>query len=179
MSRIGRKPIPLPKGVTVTVNGLHVAVQGPKGKLERDLPPNTIVEVANGQVVVSRKSEDRVARAMHGLARTLVANMIKGSVETYKKSLEVTGVGYKVELSGQTLKINCGYSHSVVHAVPTGVTAKLEGVNTIHLESSDKELIGQTAASLRSYKVCDPYKAKGIKYKEEVIKRKEGKTGAG
>ncbi|MBI4821548.1 MAG: 50S ribosomal protein L6 [Deltaproteobacteria bacterium] len=179
MSRIGKKPIPLPKGVTVTVNGLHLLVQGPKGKLERDLPPRVSVAVQDGHVHVTRASEDRIAREMHGLARTLVANMVKGVVEPYKASLEVTGIGYKAELAGQTLKIQCGYSHTVVHPVPPGVSVKLEGVSLIHLESADKELIGHTAASIRAYKICDPYKAKGIKYKDEVIKRKEGKTGAG
>ena len=179
MSRIGKKPIPLPKGVSVTVNGQRVSVQGPKGKLEREFPPTVAVAVGPTSVEVKRVGEDRLARSTHGLSRTLVANMIKGVVETYKRSLEVTGVGYKVELQGQTLKIACGYSHSVVHAVPQGVSVKLEGVNFIHLESADKELLGHTAASIRAYKVCDPYKAKGIKYKEEVVRRKEGKTGAG
>lgn len=178
MSRIGKKTIALPKGVTVTANGQHLAVKGPAGALERDLHPLVAVNVADGQVHVERKGDDRVARSMHGLSRSLVANMVQGVVTPYKKSLEITGVGYRAELKGNVLNIQVGLSHELDHKIPQGVTCAVDKQVVIHLTSADKELLGQTAAEIRAYRPCEPYQGKGIKYVGEKILRKEGKTGA-
>lgn len=178
MSRIGKKPIPCPQGVTVSVDGLHVTVKGPKGTLERTLPDAVSVAVENGEVVVERKGNDRVSRSMHGLARTLIANMIDGVVTPYKKSLEITGVGYRAELKGDSLNLQVGLSHEVNHPIPKAVNCTVEKLTTVRLESIDKELVGRVAAEIRAYRPCEPYNGKGIKYENERVRRKEGKTGA-
>lgn len=183
MSRIGKLPIPLPSAVKVDVKGVHVTVQGPKGKLERVLHPavsvKMVTEDGKSQLIVERKGNDRLARSMHGLARTLLANMVKGVQEPYKQSLEVSGVGYRAELQGKSLKIQCGFSHDVLHPIPQGVDVTVDKMLFIHLSSPDKELLGKTASEIRAYKPCEPYKGKGIKYAGEIVRRKEGKTGAG
>lgn len=178
MSRIGKKSIKLPKGVTVTASGSRLVVQGPAGKLERELHALTSVRVADGEVHVDRKGEDSLARSMHGLTRTLVANMIQGVVTPYKKSLEISGVGYRAELKGSLLNIQVGLSHELNHKIPPAVTCTVDKQVVIHLTSPDKEVLGQTAAEIRGYRPCEPYQGKGIKYLGEKILRKEGKTGA-
>lgn len=178
MSRIGKKAIPLPPKVTVTTNGQHVTVQGPAGKLERELHALVSVKVQDGHVHIERKGDERAARSMHGLTRSLLANMIQGVVTPYKKSLEITGVGYRAELKGNLLNIQVGLSHELDHKIPTGVTCTVDKQVVIHLTSADKELLGQTAAEIRAYRPCEPYQGKGIKYVGEKILRKEGKTGA-
>ena len=177
MSRIGKKPIQVPKGVTVEVNGLHVKITGPKGALERVLPAGVLVKLEDGSVVVERGGEDRVARSMHGLARTLVANMIDGVVTPFKKSLEISGVGYRAELKGSHLNLQVGLSHDVNHPIPEEVSCQVEKQTLVHLESVNKELVGRVAAEIRAYRPCEPYKGKGIKYVGERVRRKEGKTG--
>jgi large subunit ribosomal protein L6 len=178
MSRIGKKPVPIPKGVTLTINGMHIAVQGPKGKLERDLPPFVAVKVEDGKVLVARVGEERESNAMHGLARALIQNMIQGVVTPYKKSLEISGVGYRADLKGQTLNLQVGLSHEVNHPIPAGVACAVDKQVVVHLESCDKDLVGRVAAEIKAYRPCEPYNGKGIKYLGERIRRKEGKTGA-
>lgn len=178
MSRIGKKSIPLPKGVKVELQGPHIVVQGPSGRLERDLHPAVSVAVADGAVQITRRGDDRLSRSMHGLTRTLVDNMITGVMTPFKKSLEITGVGYRAELKGSVLNIQVGLSHEVDHPIPQNVTCTVEKQVTVHLSSPDRELLGQTAAEIRSYRKCEPYKGKGVKYAGERILRKEGKTGA-
>lgn len=179
MSRIGKLAVKIPNGVKVAVNGQRVQVEGPKGKLERELHSAVRVVVDGPNVKVERKADDREGRSMHGLSRTLVANMVQGVVTPFKKSLEVTGVGYRAELQGKALKLQVGFAHDILHPIPDGVKCAVDKQVTIHLEGCDKELVGQVAAEIRSYKPCEPYKGKGIKYVGEVIRRKEGKTGAG
>ena len=178
MSRIGKKPISLPKGVTVEVNGVHVTVKGPKGTLEREVNPLVKITVLDGAVEVERPSEDRTARSMHGLVRSLVGNMVDGVQSPFKRSLEISGVGYRAELKGGHLNLQVGLSHDVNHPIPTGVSCTVEKQVIVHLESPDKELVGRVAAEIRAYRPCEPYKGKGIKYVGERVRRKEGKTGA-
>jgi len=177
MSRIGKKPVDVPAGVKVEVNGNTVKVQGPKGNLERSLPKAVSIKVEGNQVIFERANDERVARSMHGLSRTLVANMVTGVVIPFKKSLEITGVGYRAEVKGKALNLQVGLSHDVNHPIPDGVDCKVDKQTMVHLESIDKELVGRVAAEIRSYRPCEPYKGKGIKYVGERIRRKEGKTG--
>lgn len=179
MSRIGKKPIKLPKGVKVTVTGQHIKVEGPAGKLERDLNPLVEVKVDGETVSVLRKGEDRVSRGVHGLTRTLVDNMVQGAAKPFERVLEISGVGYRAELEGKVLKLQLGLSHEVRHPVPADVTCKVEKQVTIQLSSPNKETLGQMAAAIRKYRPAEPYKGKGVKYAGERIRRKEGKTGAG
>jgi len=178
MSRIGNKPIEIPKGVELKLDGSHIVVKGPKATLERDLPSQVTVKVDGGAAVVERRGDDRKARSMHGLGRTLVENMIQGVSEPFKKTLEITGVGYRAELKGSTLNLQVGLSHDVNFEIPGEVTCKIDKQTTVHLESANKEMVGQLAAKIRGVRPCEPYKGKGIKYAEERIRRKEGKTGA-
>lgn len=177
MSRIGKRPVPIPKGVTVTLNGLHLVVKGPKGQLERDIPSGVDVKVEGDEVVVTRQSEDRKGRSMQGLTRTLINNMVLGVVEPFKKSLEISGVGYRADLRGNVLNLQVGLSHEVNHPIPQIVTCSVDKQTTVHLESVDKEMVGRVAAEIRAYRPCEPYNGKGIKYLGERIRRKEGKTG--
>ncbi len=177
MSRIGKKPVEVPSGVKVEINGNVVKVQGPKGNLQRQLPQLVNAKVEGNQVLVERENDERRARAMHGLSRTLVANMVIGVVTPYKKSLEISGVGYRAELKGKSLNLQVGLSHDVNHPIPDGVDCKVDKQTLVHLESIDKELVGRVAAEIRAYRPCEPYKGKGIKYVGERVRRKEGKTG--
>jgi large subunit ribosomal protein L6 len=178
MSRIGNKPIEIPKGVELELNGAHIVVKGPKATLERDLPSQVTVRVGDGAAVVERNGDGRKARSMHGLGRTLVENMIRGVSEPFKKTLEITGVGYRAELKGSTLNLQVGLSHDVNFEIPKEVSCRIDKQTTVHLESSNKEMVGQLAAKIRGVRPCEPYKGKGIKYADERIRRKEGKTGA-
>ena len=177
MSRIGKKPVVIPAGVTVSLKDGGVAVKGPKGELKRVLPEGVKVAVAKTEITVTRESDEGAVRARHGLVRALLNNMVEGVTKGFERKLEINGVGYKAEVAGDKLNMALGFSHPVVYALPKGVTAKVEK-NIITLAGSDRELLGQTAAKVRSFRPPEPYKGKGVKYVEEFIKRKVGKTGA-
>ena len=174
MSRIGKKPIEIPAGVKVAVSGNTVTVEG-KAKLSLDLPPHVAVEVADNQVVVKQASEAREAGAMHGLARSLINNMVIGVTAGFKKELQIVGVGYKAALQGSKLNLSLGYSHPIVYQIPEGIKVTLNE-NKILVEGADKQLVGQTAAEIRHFRSPEPYKGKGIRYVDERIVLKEGKS---
>jgi large subunit ribosomal protein L6 len=178
MSRIGRKPIPVPKNVTATVEGQTVKVKGPKGELERRLHPEMAVTLDNGNIVVQRPSDEPNHRALHGLTRTLVANMVDGVTKGYSKQLEIVGVGYKAETRPYGLQLALGFSHPVEYRSPKGIKLTAPQPTQIVIEGPDKELVGQVAAELRSLRPPEPYKGKGNKYVGEQIRRKAGKAGA-
>ena len=177
MSRIGRMPIAIPAGVTVEVNGNVVTVKGPKGELTSAMHPDMIIEQSGNEVHVSRPSEDKLHKSLHGLTRTLVHNMILGVSEGYKKELDVVGVGYRVAMDGKKLVMNLGFSHQVIVEPVDGITIEAPTPNKIVISGIDKQLVGQFAADVRKKRPPEPYKGKGIKYTGEVIRRKEGKTG--
>jgi large subunit ribosomal protein L6 len=178
MSRIGRKPIPVPKNVTATVEGQTVKVKGPKGELERRLHPEMAIALDNGNITVQRPSDEPGHRALHGLTRTLVANMVDGVTKGYSKQLEIVGVGYKAETRPYGLQLALGFSHPVEYRAPKGIKLTAPQPTQIIIEGPDKELVGQVAAELRSLRPPEPYKGKGIKYQGEQIRRKAGKAGA-
>ncbi len=175
MSRIGKKPIDIPNGVTVEINGNHVKVTGPKGTLERDINKEVTAKVENNQVICSIDNEEH--GNLHGLTRTLIANMIEGCEKEFTRTLQVNGVGYRAQKQGNKLSMNLGYSHQVIMDAPEGITYDVPDANTIIVRGIDKELVGQTAAVVRSKRPPEVYKGKGIKYVEEHIRRKVGKTG--
>ena len=178
MSRIGRMPIAIPAGVTVEIaENNKVTVKGPKGTLERVLPEEMSIKVEGTEVVVARPNDLKRMKALHGLTRTLIANMITGVTEGYQKVLEINGVGYRAAKAGKDLTLTLGYSHPVVMTDPEGVESTLEGQNKIIIKGIDKEKVGQYAAEIRDKRRPEPYKGKGIKYADEVIRRKVGKTG--
>ena len=177
MSRIGRKPVVVPAGVEVTVNGNVVTVKGPKGQLSQEISKNLTVEVKEGEVVVTRPTDNREDRSQHGLARTLINNMIIGVTQGFEKKMELIGVGYKAEKKGNTLVMNLGYSHPVEMVDPEGITTEVPKATEIIVRGADKALVGNYAANIRAWRKPEPYKGKGIKYVDEVIRRKEGKTG--
>ncbi len=180
MSRIGRLPIKVPKEAKVNINGNIISVQGPKGKLEREIHPNVKVEMEGDTIKVNPLDKSRQTRALHGLTRALIANMVHGVTQGFKRELIVTGVGYKVEIKGKNLILNIGYSHPIEFPVPEGITAKVDTSKDLRivLEGSDKELLGLTAARIRAFRPPEPYKGKGIQYADEVIIRKAGKAAA-
>jgi large subunit ribosomal protein L6 len=178
MSRIGKKPISIPKGVQVGIQGQQVEVKGPKGRLELRVHDLCSVKLADGSVVVGRGAEHRTARALHGLTRALVANMVQGVTEGFERKLEIQGIGYRVQQAGRTLTFALGYSHPIVFALPEGVSAEVEKQTGITLRGVDKYLVGQTAAQLRALRPPDSYKGKGVRYAGEVVRKKVGKTGA-
>ncbi len=178
MSRVGKAPIELPKGVEVTVKGNTVHVKGPKGELELETRPEIDVEVKDGQVVFTRSSEEKQIRAYHGLTRALVANMVEGVSEGYRKALEIVGVGYRADMRGSSLVLTVGYSHEVEYPQPDGITITTPSQTQIVVEGIDKQKVGQVAAELRAVRPPEPYKGKGIRYEGEQIRRKAGKTGA-
>ena len=177
MSRIGRKPVVVPAGVEVTVNGNVVTVKGPKGQLTQEISKNLTVEVKEGEVVVTRPTDNREDRSQHGLARTLINNMIVGVTQGFEKKMELIGVGYKAEKKGNTLVMQLGYSHPVEMVDPEGITTEVPKATEIIVKGADKALVGNYAANIRAWRKPEPYKGKGIKYVDEVIRRKEGKTG--
>ena len=177
MSRIGKKPIIIPAGVKVAVNGLTMQVEGPKGRLERVLHDQVDVRLEADQIQVSPK-DPRSGGSLQGLTRTLVANMVEGVTKGFTRGLEINGVGYRAELKGATLNLALGYSHPVEYPLPDGVKAEVEKQTKITLTGIDKELVGATAAKIRSFRPPEPYKGKGIKYADERILRKAGKAGA-
>ena len=179
MSRIGKKPIALPAGVEVKVGDKNVVtVKGPKGELQEKLSSLLNIEVKDNVVTVSRDGDDAAKRAQHGLARTLINNMVVGVTEGYEKKLQLVGVGYKAEKKGSKLVMNLGYSHPVEMEDPDGITTEPPDATTVVVKGIDKALVGNYAANIRSWRIPEPYKAKGIRYEGEYIRRKEGKTGA-
>ena len=177
MSRIGKRPISLPKGVTVTVDGNTVRVKGPKGELQRTLHSDLTVALENNEVTVSRPSDDAHHKALHGLSRTLVANMVEGTSKGFQKTLELVGVGYKAEKRPYGLQLALGFSHPVEYKAPKGITLSAPQPTQIVIDGADKEIVGQVAAEIRSLRPPEPYKGKGVKYQGEQIRRKAGKAG--
>jgi large subunit ribosomal protein L6 len=176
MSRVGRRPIPIPSGVEVKVEGERVTVKGPKGTLEQVVHPAMSVSVDDGNVIVTRPSEERLHRALHGLTRSLVANMVEGVTNGYAKTLEIQGVGYRASLKGSTLEVAVGYSHPVVVEPPQGVTFEVPQPNRIIVSGTDKQVVGQVAANVRAIRKPDAYKGKGIRYQGEYVRKKAGKA---
>ncbi len=177
MSRLGRKPVSIPSGVEVKVADRVVSIKGPLGRLEWTLEPGVSVAVADGQVQASRAGNDPKLRALHGLTRAEISNMIVGVTKGYERTLEITGVGYKAQLQGQTLSVSVGYVNPVVYTVPKGIEAKVDKQTIVTVKGIDKRKVGQAAADLRAIKPPDVYKQKGIRYAGEVLRKKEGKTG--
>ena len=179
MSRIGKKPVVVPAGVEVTVDANNVVtVKGPKGQLSQEISKLIKVEVADGEVLVSRASDAREERSQHGLARTLINNMVVGVTSGFEKKLQLVGVGYKAEKKGDTLVLSLGYSHPVELKDPEGITTQCTSATEVIVKGIDKAVVGNYAANIRAWRRPEPYKGKGIKYADEVIRRKEGKAGA-
>ncbi len=179
MSRIGKSPITVPAGVDVKIgNDNEVTVKGPNGTLTRKLHSDMIIKNEGGVITVERPSEDKMHKSLHGLTRTLINNMVIGVTEGFTKELEINGVGYRAALQGKTLNLNLGYSHPVNYTPVDGITIEVPAPNKIIIKGANKEVVGETAAKIREYRMPEPYKGKGIKYVDEVIRRKEGKTGA-
>ena len=179
MSRIGRMPITVPAGVEVTIaEGNVVTVKGPKGTLTKNLHPDMIIEKEGAEITVKRPSDDKAHRSLHGLTRTLLHNMVVGVNETYRKELEINGVGYRASKEGKNLVMNLGFSHNVTVSEVDGITIEVPGPNKVVIVGCDKQQVGQFAAEVREKRPPEPYKGKGIKYVDEVIRRKVGKTGA-
>lgn len=177
MSRIGKLPVEIPAGVTITVDGDTIKVVGPKGNLETALLPHVDVRIEEGSLSVSRQSDEKQARAQHGLMRALINNMVEGVTKGFEKKLEVNGVGFKVALQGNKLVLNLGFSHPIEYTAPEGITLAVDKMN-ISVQGISKQQVGQVAADIRKFKKPEPYKGKGIKYEGEYIIRKAGKTGA-
>ena len=179
MSRIGRMPIAVPAGVDVKIDGSTVTVKGPKGTLTRTVSSNITVTLDNGVITVTRPNDLKENRALHGLTRTLIANMVVGVNEGFKKELEINGIGYRAAKQGKDLVLNIGYSHDVIMPEPETITVEVPAPNKIIISGPDKQKVGQFAAEVRGKRPPEPYKGKGIKYVDEVIRRKEGKAGKG
>jgi len=177
MSRIGRKPLPMPKGVTLAQKAGGVSVKGPKGELSKAVPEGITIKTEGDKILVLRANDERENRAKHGLMRAHLANMVKGVTDGWTRELEINGVGYRAEVAGDTLTMALGYSHPVVFKLPKGITGKVDK-NRVALTGADRDLLGQTAAKIRELRPPEPYKGKGVKYVEEFIKKKVGKAGA-
>jgi large subunit ribosomal protein L6 len=177
MSRIGKLPVTLPKGVDVTVNGQQVSVKGPKGELMRTFHPLVTVDRADGTLTVVRANESQQAKALHGLSRSLLANMVTGVATGFTRDLEISGTGYRATLAGKKLQLALGYSHPIEIDPPAGISFALETPQKVRVAGADKEVVGEIAAKIRALRVPDPYKAKGVKYAGEYIRRKAGKAG--
>ena len=176
MSRIGKQPITIPAKVKVEVKGQKVHVEGPKGKLDWELPGRTAVKIEGTTVLVSRNGEDAQARALHGLSRALLNNMVKGVSDGFVKKLEINGVGFKAAVAGKSITMSLGYSHPINYSIPDQIKVTVDENTKITIEGPDKQLVGKVASELRSYYPPEPYKGKGVKYADERIERKEGKT---
>jgi large subunit ribosomal protein L6 len=176
MSRIGKQPVVIPAKVKVEIKGQKIHVEGPKGKLALDLPPRTGAKIEGTQVLVSRQGDDAQARALHGLSRALINNMVKGVSDGFVKKLEINGVGFKAAVTGKAVTMNLGYSHPIHYELPDQVKVTVEDNTKITVEGPDKQLVGKVAAELRSFYPPEPYKGKGVKYADEHVERKEGKT---
>jgi large subunit ribosomal protein L6 len=177
MSRIGRQPISIPEKVEVSIDGRRVTVKGPKGEVSNTLPETVSVAVEDGHIVVARSGEETRDRALHGLARTLVANMVQGVTSGYMRRLEIVGVGYRAEAGGGKVRLSLGFSHPVEYVPPPGVEIVTPTPTVIEVRGPDKQAVGQAAADLRGFRPTEPYKGKGIRYEGEVVRRKAGKTG--
>ena len=177
MSRIGKRPITIPSKVTVTINGSHVAVKGPKGELSRVRPSAVTVEQEGDTILVKRHDESRLSRQLHGLSRTLVANMVDGVSQGFQKRLEIQGVGYRAQVQGRNLVLSLGYSHPVQIEPPEGIQLAVENNTNVIVSGFDKELVGNVAAQIRDKRPPEPYKGKGVRYAGEVVRRKAGKAG--
>lgn len=177
MSRIGKLPVKIPQGVKVSKSGDTLRVEGPKGKLERELNPGVEVKVESDEIAVKRLAEKKEDHALQGLVRSLVANMVHGVTEGFERVLEINGVGYRADVKGKVMNLSLGYSHPIEYNLPEGVEAEVEKQTRVTLRSIDKEILGATAAKIRSFREPEPYKGKGIKYAEETIVRKAGKSG--
>jgi large subunit ribosomal protein L6 len=176
MSRIGKQPIAIPAKVKVEVKGQQVSVEGPKGKLNWALPRRTSLKVENGKVIISREGEDAQAKALHGLSRALVNNMVRGVSEGFVKKLEIQGVGFKAAVQGKNVNLNLGYSHPLVYEIPDQIKVTVDENTKITIEGPDRQVVGQVAAEIRSFYPPEPYKGKGVRYSDERVIRKEGKT---
>jgi large subunit ribosomal protein L6 len=176
MSRIGKQPIAIPPKVKVEVKGQKVFVEGPKGKLDWELPRRTSLKVENGKVVVSREGDDARAKALHGLSRALVNNMVRGVSEGFMKKLEIQGVGFKAAVTGSSVTMSLGYSHPIVYTIPPQIKVTVEENTKLTIEGPDRQVVGEVAAELRSFYPPEPYKGKGVRYSDERVIRKEGKT---
>ena len=179
MSRIGKLPIAIPAGVDVTIDGSTVTVKGPQGTLTRTVHSNISVAVENNEIVVTRQNDEKLNRSLHGLTRTLIANMVEGAAHGYKKELEINGIGYRAAMQGTQLVMNIGFSHQVIMDQPEGIKIEVPSPNKIVISGPDKQKVGQFAAEVREKRPPEPYKGKGIKYVDEHIRRKEGKAGKG
>ena len=177
MSRIGKLPITIPEGVEVKLEENKISVKGPKGALEKEINPIIKVSIEGNTITVTRPNDEALSRSLHGLTRTLINNMVIGVKDEFKKELEINGVGYRVAKQGNNLNLSLGYSHPVIFEAPEGITFDVPNANQIIVRGIDKELVGQTAAVIRTKRLPEVYKGKGIKYSDEVIRRKEGKTG--
>ena len=178
MSRIGKKPIPIPKGVTVTIAGDAVEVQGPKGRLRQPIPPGIAFSQDAGQLLASMERQEAGLKKFYGLARSLVANAVTGVTDGFKKELDIVGIGYRAELKGKQVQFALGYSHPVIFDIPNGIDIAIEKQTHITVTGVDRQLVGQVAANIRRMRKPDPYKQKGVRYTGEVLKKKVGKTGA-
>lgn len=184
MSRIGKMPITIPEGVTVEINNggdfgyKEVIVKGPKGELKQSLKKGVVAEVNEGEILVTRENDSKQNRAFHGLFRTLVNNMVNGVVTGYSKSLEIVGIGYRAEMQGSNLILSVGYSHKINFVPPTGITIEVQDQTIVTVQGADKQMVGEVAAKIRSFRKPEPYKGKGIRYKGEVVRRKSTKSGA-
>lgn len=178
MSRLGKLPVDIPNGVKPVIQNGVLNVEGPKGKLSMDIPEGIDLVMEDSKIIANRKGDDARARAMHGLARSLAFNLVKGVSDGFSKTLIITGVGYRAQAKGKTLGLTLGFSHPVDFPLPEGVTAKVEGNTTVILESADKALLGNVAAKIRSLRPPEPYQGKGIRYSDEHIRRKAGKAAA-
>jgi large subunit ribosomal protein L6 len=178
MSRIGKKPITIPKGVTIKVHDDAVEVQGPKGKLRQRFPAGINFELSDGTLLATRSTDDPALGKFHGLARSLVANAVAGVTDGFKRELDIVGVGYRAEVKGKQVVFALGYSHPVVYDIPTGIDVGIEKQTHITVTGVDRQLVGQVAANMRRLRKPDPYKQKGVRYTGEVLKKKAGKTGA-
>lgn len=176
MSRIGKKPVVIPKGVDVSLSGNDIKVKGSKGELALSVHPEMAVKVEEGEIVVERPSDEKKHKALHGLSRSLIQNMVTGVSEGFAKTLEIIGVGYRAEMKGKTLNLALGYSHPVDFEVPEGVTIETPNQTTIVISGADKQAVGQAAAVIRGFRPPEPYKGKGIRYQGEQVRRKAGKT---
>ncbi len=178
MSRIGKLPVAVPTGVDIKIDGAIVRVKGPKGELAQAILADVVtIEIDGGHVVVARKGDSKDQRSAHGLTRTLIANMVHGVSQGFRKSLEIQGVGYRAAKAGENLNLTLGYSHPVVYHAPTGITLSVEGQNKVHIDGIDKQKVGQVAAEIRDLRPPEPYKGKGVRYEGEVVRKKLGKAG--
>jgi len=176
MSRIGLQPVAVPSEVTVKIDGNAVSVKGPKGEISRSFPPCVIVELKGTEAIIRRNGEDKFSRSMHGTARSLLTNMVKGVCQPFKRDLEIQGVGFKASIQGQKLNMALGFSHPIDYTVPAGVTVTVADSTKISVTGVDKQLVGQVSAQIRSYYKAEPYKGKGVRYSDEHVRRKAGKT---